>query len=132
MEHGKCNGRISDNTGTSELALEGKAESAARVTLTEKQKVLETDAVTGESAPSSPDFTRSQEMFSEAVRDSEMGNIHCDAGQSGSSPVGTNQIDGMPLLDSPNFWYSYLDPLPIDVDFSSTQPLFIASENWSG
>jgi hypothetical protein len=56
-----------------------------------------------------------------------MGNIWSDAGQLGPDPFGANQIDGMPLLDSPmrdKFWYSFLEPLPINVDFSSTQPLY--------
>jgi hypothetical protein len=95
--------------------------------LAEKQKVLERGEIAEKPAPSSPDFTISQEVLSESVRDSEMGSIGSDPGQLGPDPVGTNQVDGMFLLDSPtrdNFWYSFLDPLPIDDDFSSTQLLY--------
>ena len=103
-------GRSSDNTGTSGLALKGITENSARTTLTEKQKVLERGAITEKPAPSSLDFTTSQEVLSESVRDSEIGNIWSNAGQLGPDPVGTNQVDGIPLLDSPmrdNFWYSF-------------------------
>ena len=59
VEDGKCNRRSSDNTGTLGLGLEGKAENAASMILTEKQKVLKRDAITGESALLSPDFMTS-------------------------------------------------------------------------
>jgi hypothetical protein len=121
---GKCNRRSSDNAGTSGLDLESITKTSARRILT---KGLEKGAITEKPAPSSPDFTSSEAVLSESVRDSEMGNIWSDAGQLRPDPFGTNQVDGMPLLDSPmrgKFWYSFLDPLPIDVDFSSTQPLY--------
>ena len=88
---------------------------------------MERGAVIENPAPSSPDFTTSQEVLSESARDSEIGNSRSSAGQLGPDLVATNQIDGMLMLDSPrrdSFWYSLLDPLPIDIDFSPTQPLY--------
>ena len=66
-------------------------------------------------------------MLSEPVRHSEVGTSQASGGQQGPDLFTTNQIDGMPMLESPkldSFWYTLLDPLPIDIDFSSIQPLY--------
>jgi hypothetical protein len=51
-----------------------------------------------------------------------MGGICPNTGQLGLNLMGATDADGMLQSESPmqdNFWYSFLDPLPIDVDFSS-------------
>jgi hypothetical protein len=90
--------------------------------LTEKQRVLERNAITEKPALPNTDFVTSQEVLSEADRDSEVGSIRANAGQLGQNPMGATEVDGMLQPESPmrdNFWYSFLDPLPIDVDFGA-------------
>jgi hypothetical protein len=117
----KYNRRSSDNIGTSRIAIED----TMKTTLTEKQRVSERTAITEKPAPPRRDCLTSQEVLSEADRESEVGSIRPNAGQLGPNPMGATEVDGMLQLESPmqdNFWYSFLDPLPIDVDFGSTRP----------
>ena len=74
-------------------------------------------------------------MLLESVCNSEIGNSQSSAGKLGPDLVVTDQIDGMLMLDSPRrdgFWYSFLDPLPIDIDFQlNSASLLETDENCS-
>lgn len=90
--------------------------------LIENGKALERNAITAQPAPPSTDSLTLQEVVSGADHDTDMGSIRHNACQLGLNPMGPSEVDGMLRPESPirdNFWYSFLDPLPVDVDFGS-------------
>jgi hypothetical protein len=105
-----------------EEALTIPIEDTAIMTLTEKDNVLVKNAIAEQPAPPSTDSLKLQEVVSVADRDPGMKRIRLNAGQLRLNPMGPTEVDGMLQPESPmgdNFWYSFLDPLPVDVDFGS-------------
>ena len=86
-----------------------------------RQRVLEMDVIT-DLVPRNTDCPTSQDVLSAADHGSESTGIHTDAGQPGLNPMGAPGVNGILTSVSPlpdTFWYSFLEPLPIDVDFGS-------------
>lgn len=114
----KCEKALT-HIGTSTIAIGDTANTVLRT----RQRVLEMNACTGDPVLPSTDCLTSQDVLSAADRESEIGGIHANAGQPGLNSMGATDADIMLTSVSPTqdtFWYSFLEPLPIDVDFGST------------
>jgi hypothetical protein len=120
LEHTTYSRRSSENIGTSGPVLEDRTENAARTVLIQTQNISGTDTSTEELPISSLDpTTRSQETL-DTDRNSELGSNQGGAGKPVPNLEGRHKADGILILDSPthdNFWYSFLEPLPIDTDW---------------
>lgn len=82
--------------------------------------MLERDVIT-DPVPQNTSSPASGDAF-EAALDSESAGIHTDAGPPGLNPIGVSGVNGILTAGSQlsdAFWYSSLEPLPIDIDFGS-------------
>jgi len=75
-----------------------------------------------DSVPQSTDSLAAEDVISEADHESENTGMHTDASQPDPNSTEAPGLDEILASISPppdTFWYSLLEPLPIDVDFGS-------------